>query len=100
MGRRPLRLAQLEELTPPAAVGPEREPLHDQPVHRLEHEHFGQQELAFGGGLELGGGLVAEAQQLVSADRVLVALDALEDVLLVVLLVRIRRAAGDGWRTA
>ena len=48
VGGCPLRLAQLEELAPPPVVGPEREPLHDEPVHRLQHEHFGQQELAFG----------------------------------------------------
>ncbi len=93
VGRRPLRLAQLQELAPPPIVRPEREPLHDEPVHRLQHEHFGQQELTLGRGLQLGGRLVPEAQQLVPADGVLVALDPLEDVLLVVLLVRVRRAA-------
>ena len=91
--RRALCLAQLAELLPPAPIRPEREPLHDEPVHRLEHQHFGQHELAFARGLELGGGLVAQPHELLAADRVLEALDALEDVLVIVLLVGIGRAA-------
>ena len=90
--RRALRLAQLEELPSPLGVWPERQPLHDEPVHRLEHEHFGEEELAFGGGLQLRRRLIPEAQQLVPADRVLVTLDPLEDVLLIVLLVRVGRS--------
>ncbi len=88
--RRALGLAQLDELPAPPAVGPERQPLHDQAVHRVQHEHFGEHELALGRGLQLGGRFVAEAQELVAADRVLVALDALEDVLVVVLPVGVR----------
>ena len=69
-----------------------------EPVHRFEHQHFGQHELALGGRLQLGGGLVAQPQQLVPSDRVLVALDPLEDVLLVVLLVGVAASvAGGGW---
>jgi hypothetical protein len=92
MDRRALRLPQLAELLPPAPVGPEREPLHDQAVHGFEHQHFGQHELAFARGLELGRRLVPEPHELLPPDRVLEALDALEDVFMVVLLVGVGRA--------
>ena len=91
VGRSALGLPQLEELTTPPAVGPERQPLHDEPVDRLQHQHLGQQELSLGRALQLRGGLVAEAQQLVASDGILEAFDALEDVLLIVLLVGIGR---------
>jgi hypothetical protein len=78
---------------PPPAIGPERQPLHDEAIHRLEHQHFGQDELTFRGGLELGGRLVPQPKELVPADRVLVPLDPLQDVLLIMLLIGVGRTA-------
>ena len=85
MGRRLLRLADLGVLLTPAFERGEPEPLPDDVVHGLLHDDFGEEVLAFGGILDLEGGVVAEPKQLVPRERVLVVLDPLEDVLLVVL---------------
>ena len=96
MRRLPLRLAQLGEFLTPAGKGGQTQPLADQAVHGFLHEDFGQEVLAFDGILQLGGGVVAEPEQLLPCQRVLVVLDPLEQVGLVALLGRRQRPAPAG----
>ena len=89
VGRSPLSRAEPNELLAPAPVWPKRQPLHDEAVDRFQHQHLGQHELPFRGRLQLGSGFIAQAQQFITPDRILVALDPLKDVLLVMLLIGI-----------
>jgi hypothetical protein len=63
----------------------------DDAVDVLEQQHFGEEVLPRGALLELAYRLVADLQQFLSRERVLVFLDALQQELLILLLERARR---------
>jgi hypothetical protein len=62
VGWSPLGRPQFQELLAPPPVRLEREPLHDEPVNRFQHQHLGQDELTLGGRLQLGSRLIAQTE--------------------------------------
>src|SRR5207248_10315015 len=94
-----LRGSQRAVLLAPAGERRQPQPPGDDAVDVLEQQHLGEEVLPRGARLELAYRLVADLQQLLAGERVLVLLDALQQELLVLLLERARRPArGPGAR--
>jgi hypothetical protein len=97
MGGRALGRAQLGKLRAPARELLDVQPLHDERIHHVRHEHFGQHELILAAIEQRFGGLVGKAQQLLAWERFLEGFDALEDVFLVALLLGRQRPTAPGF---
>src|SRR6266511_4120509 len=89
------RRAQRPVLLAPAREGGKPQPPRDDAVHVLEQQHLGEQVLPPPRcvRLELAHRLVADLEQLLARQGVLVTLDSLQQELLVLLLERARRPA-------
>src|SRR5438874_5889576 len=99
MRRGALRGAQRAVLLAPAGERRQPQPPGDEAVDVLEQQHLGEEVLPRGVLLELAHRLVADLQQLLAGERVLVLLDPLQQELLVLLLERARwPARGPGAR--
>ncbi|MEP6474502.1 MAG: hypothetical protein ABJC74_12305, partial [Gemmatimonadota bacterium] len=80
-----LREAEGPKLGGPSTIGGKSEPALNQAIDGILHQDFGEDELIFDGGLEFADRFLTDAQQISTAEAVLVRLDPLENERLILL---------------